>query len=151
MNELKKLVLTVIAKSTAPIKPGDICAHADLRDEEKQQIYQKLFELNRDEWVVKDETRAYSITAKGRAALEGAPEAEPEKKPRKKSTAAANTNGSVREMADIEKGLIQAEEDAQAALDRYLSQVGNQEIIGPLRRSRDAAREALKNYRARQP
>lgn len=49
----------------------------------------------------------------------------------------------------VETSLIKIEREAQDALDTYISSVCDPAILAALRAPRDAAREALKNYRNR--
>lgn len=47
----------------------------------------------------------------------------------------------------VEQILRKAADDAQAAIDEYVSRLGDPGILGPLRAARDQARLALENYR----
>lgn len=47
----------------------------------------------------------------------------------------------------VEQILQKAADDAQAAIDEYVSRLGDPGILGPLRAARDQARLALENYR----
>jgi hypothetical protein len=147
MNELKQTILTIIAEAPGSIKTADIRAHKKLRDEESAHISQKIFELKRDALIVAGEARDYSVTAKGLAALGRSAE---HKAPARKARGASSPPLSAKPDGGIEQILLEAEEHAQGALDRYLTTVGDLDIIGPLRNARDSAREALKRYREKQ-
>lgn len=149
MDDLRRALLQLILDNPE-IKSEDIYAHPSMKHEENKRISNFLFLIKKSEQAVADEGRHYTITAKGRAYLKDGKGAEeetaPEHKTKRKSSPplAASASGD-----GVEQILIEAEEHAQGALDRYLTTVGDPNIINPLRAARDSAREALKNYRSK--
>jgi len=145
MDDLRRALLQLILDKP-DIKSDEIFEHPTMRDEESKRISNFLYIVKKDGLAVADEGRHYSITAKGRAWLKGGEsKAEPETKTkikRRTPPLAPPPTGN-----GVEQILVEAEEHAQGALDRYLTTVGDPGIIGPLRRARDSAREALQNYR----
>jgi hypothetical protein len=140
--KLLKLVL-----NNPEIKRDEIHAHKDFEDEEDRTLANLLYNTKKDGQIVCDESLRYTITAKGRNYLglkggESKAPAAPKSKQRATPHLAPQRTGN-----GVEQILVEAEEHAQGALDRYLTTVGDPGIIGPLRSARDSAREALKNYR----
>jgi len=147
MDDLRRTVLQLILKKP-DIKSDEIYEHPTMADEESKRISNFLYIIKKDGLAVADEGRHYSITAKGRAYLkDGKDEPAAATKTKHRASPAAVP---VRGGDGVEQILVDAEEHAQGALDRYLTTVGDPGIINPLRAARDSAREALKNYRGKQ-
>lgn len=152
MDDLRRALLQLIL-DRPEIKSDAIFEHPSMQDEESKRISNFLYLLKQAGQAVADEGRHYTITAKGRAWLKSGKDAETETAPTHQSKRPYKRRSSPplapeRAAGDgVEAILIEAEEHAQAALDRYLTTVGDPNIINPLRIARDAAREALKNHR----
>ncbi len=151
MDDLRRTLLQLILDNPE-IKSQAIYEHPSMQHEENKRMSNFLFLIKKDGQAVADESRRFTITAKGRAYLKDGKDEEAatppvrkakhQSKPARTPAADGQYQGAV-----VELILIEAEANAQAALDHYLATCGDQNIYGPLRAARDAAREALKNYR----
>ena len=142
MDDLRRALLQLILDNP-DIKSDAIYEHPSMRDEENKRVSNFLFLIKKDGQAIADEGRHFGITAKGRAWLSGdKTKARAAPKAKRRTSRPDHSHGD-----GIETILIEAEENAQTALDRYLTSIGDQSIIDPLRSARDATRDALKNYR----
>lgn len=137
-GELRDEILELLRKG--PMTRDELRQAAKSCPDPKQ-VSNALFHLRVSGHVQKMGSQKWAITD-GAGAKAKAPS-----KARAIADRIATGNGKFRDADTVEKILRKAADDAQAAIDEYVSSLGDPGILGPLRAARDQARLALDNYR----
>lgn len=172
-DDLRRVILTVYAEATGPLKSDLVYADKRVRDWDKKTIANRIFWLKQGGHLISSDRGLNDITAKGRALLAclgghesaapaptartavtvpAAPHATSKARARPAATGAQTTVGAPHGMdrdvgQDAVRAVLQEALDAaQAALDSYVTLIADPKVLGPLRSMRDTAREALDAY-----
>ncbi len=153
-SDARITILRLIADAPEPITGPLIRQHPSMHEEDATRISNILFNIKRDGQATKDAAGGYALTAKGRGAIgdAGAGVAVEHRRSAKSPTPLEERlikrkrNLSTRGV--IEARLQQLTSETQDALDLYLASVGDPGVFGPLKRARDEAASALRQFRA---
>lgn len=151
-GELRDEILELLRKG--PMTRDELRQAAKSCPDPKQ-VSNALFQLRVGGHVQKMGDHKWAITD-GAGAKEKAPSkvramtdliARADRIAQRPTTAAATPTPAAAGTGSLDQILEKAVEDAQGALDAYVSSLGDPEILRPLRAMRDHARTALDNYR----